>query len=56
MEGRDRWGMAGGKGVPGGCKDGILQSMKKRTAPGATMDKTNGNKMLPQEKAAVGER
>ena len=55
MEGRDRWGMRGGKGMPAGFKDGILQSMKKRTAPGATMDKTNGNKMLPQGKTAVGE-
>ena len=54
MEGRERWGRGGGKGTWGGCKDGILLSMQKRTAPCPTMDKTNGNKMLPQGKTAGG--
>ena len=55
MEGTERWGRRGGKGTPGGCKDGILKSMKQSTAPGATMDKKNGNKVLPQGKTAVRE-
>ena len=54
MDGRDRWGREGRKGGSKGCKDGILQSMQKRTAPGATMDKGNGNKMLPQRKTEMG--
>ena len=44
-----------GKKRPGGCKDRILQGMQKLTAPGATMDKTKGNKMFLQGKTAVGE-
>ena len=55
MKGREKWDRRGGKGMPGGCKDGVLQSMQKCTAPGATMHKTNGNKVLPQGKAAAGE-
>ena len=54
MEGRNSWGSRVGKRTPGGCKDGILQGMQKITVPGATMDKTNGNKIFPQGKAAVG--
>ena len=55
MKGREKWDRRGGKGMPGGCKDGVLQSMQECTAPGATMHKANGNKVLPQGKAAVGE-
>ena len=55
MEERNRWGRRDGKGTPGGCKDGILLSMQKCTAPGVTMDKPNENKMLPQGKTAVEE-
>ena len=54
MEGRNRWGSRVGKRTPGECKDGIFQAMQKITVPGATMDKTNGNKIFPQGKAAVG--
>ena len=54
MEGNSRWGRRVGERTPGECKDRTLQDMQKLTAPGATMDKTNGNKMFPQGKAAVG--
>ena len=40
--------------MPRGCKYRIFQGMQKYTAPGATMNKTNENKMFPQGKAAVG--
>ena len=54
MEGRNRWGRRVGERMPRGCKYRILQGMQKYTAPGATMNKTNENKMFPQGKAAVG--
>ena len=54
MEGRNRWGWRGKNGTPGGCKEGILQGVQKCTSPGATTDKTNGNKMLPQGRTAGG--
>ena len=53
MEGRSRWGRKVEERTPGRCKDGILQGMQNFVAPGATMDKTNRDKMFPQGKAAV---
>ena len=48
--GQESW-----KTMPGGCKDRIFQGMQKFIVPGATMDKTNGNKIFQQGKTAVGE-
>ena len=55
VEGNNRWGRRVGKTMPGGCKDRIFQGMQKFIVPGATMDKTNGNKIFQQGKTAVGE-